>query len=85
MSYYHIIKVIFVNPQMQCLTTRNIPVKEFPDLIKCKCVNKFYHKKGSVVKTGEILQAFQRKNWIQRVSAYRADRKVGSGEKTARF
>ena len=29
------------SPNAICLTTRNIPVEEFPNLIKCKCVSKF--------------------------------------------
>lgn len=58
-----------------------IPAKKFPDPIKYKYVNKFYHEKESVVKIREFLQAFQKRNLIQGVSAYRPDRKA-VGEKT---
>lgn len=77
MSYYHIIKIIFVNPQMEyAWPLETDTAKKFPDPIKYKYVNKFYHEKESVVKIGEFLQAFWKRNLIRGVSGYRPDRKA---------
>lgn len=53
MSYYHIIKIIFVNPQTEyAWPLETDTAKKFPDPIKYKYVNKFYHEKVSCKNRG---------------------------------